>query len=66
MTKETQKKRILDRRGDASEDTLKMLAGVFDFYDLPGEFEKNTYNVHITEYMTPKDVMQKVLKILKL
>ena len=37
---------------------------VFELYEKPGADEKNTYNVDITEDMTTKDVMEKVLEIL--
>ena len=35
-----------------------------EFYEGPGEGEKNTYNIDIDEKMTPNDVMNEVLQIL--
>ena len=32
-------------------------------YELPGDNEPNTFNVDITDEMSPKDVMDKVLEI---
>ena len=61
--KESQKKRILDRHGDQAETIGLMMAQMFDLYEKPGEGEKNTYNVDITEGMTPKDVLDKVLEV---
>ena len=63
LTKESQKKRILDRHGDQAETIGLMMAQMFDLYEKPGEGEKNTYNVDITEGMTPKDVLDKVLEV---
>ena len=40
------------------------MTGIFDIYEPPGENERNTYNVEITDEMTPNDVLEKVQKIL--
>ena len=40
------------------------MTGFFDIYEPPGENERNTYNVEITDEMTPNDVLEKVQKIL--
>ena len=37
---------------------------VFTLFEGPGKDEKNTYDVSITEDMTPKDVLNKVLEVL--
>ena len=42
-----------------------MLVKLNKFYERPGDGEKNTYNVDITEEMTKKDVLDTVLEILK-
>ena len=41
-----------------------MLEKMFDLYEKPGDGEKNAYNVDITEDMTTKDVLDKVLKVI--
>ena len=66
MTKGNQAKRIKERHGDdpgAVEYCAKFFEWTMD-YEGPAEGEKNTFNVEITENMTPKDVMSKVLEIL--
>ena len=63
LTKENQIKRVKERHGD-DPGALEFLAKMFDFYEGPGEGEKNTFNIDITEDMSPKDVMDKVLEIL--
>ena len=42
-----------------------MLVKLNKFYERPGDGEKNTYKVDITEEMTKKDVLDTVLEILK-
>ena len=64
LTKENQKKRIRERHGDQGEATERILTLAFDLYDKPGDNEENTYNVDITEDMTPKDVFDQVLEII--
>ena len=64
LTKESQAKRIKARHGD-DPGAVEFLANMFNFYEGPGEGEKNTFNVDITETMTPKDVKDKVLEILE-
>ena len=53
-----------ERHGEQSESVIKFLTGIFDIYEPPGENEKNTYNVEITEDMTQNDVLKKVQNIL--
>ena len=43
---------------------FKILTGLYDIYELPGENEKNTFNLDITEDMVPDDVVKKVQDIL--
>ena len=64
MSRESQKKRILARHGENEENLVKILTGLYDIYELPGKNEKNTFNVDITEDMTPNDVVKKVQDIL--
>ena len=46
------------------EEIIKVLTGIFDIYEPPGENERNTYNVKITDEMTQDDVLKQVQKIL--
>ena len=64
LTKETQGKRITERHGDVAEEIVILMGKHFDMYEKPVEDEKNTYNIDITEDMTPKHVLAKVLEIL--
>ena len=64
MSKQCQEKRLIDRHGNDKEiiDFLKMLHTMYE----PGENdEENTYNVTITEDMSPEDVVQKILQNIK-
>ena len=64
LTKENQAKRVQARHGDDCGPILEMFEKIFQFYEGPGEGEKNTYNINVAEGMTPDDVMNEVLKIL--
>ena len=64
LTKENQLKRVIARHGEQGEDMFEMFTAMFKFYEGPGNGEKNTFNVDISEDMTPNDVMNKVLEIL--
>ena len=64
LTKENQLKRVTARHGEQGGDMLEMFNAMFKFYEGPGDGEKNTYNIDISENMTPNDVMNKVLEIL--
>merc|ERR1712223_1946475 len=65
LTPETHHKRLLGRGEEMDGD----MAGIFDsmtkMYEPAGKDEKNAFDVHITEEMTPDDVAQKVLDILE-
>ena len=65
LTKDTQSKRITERHGDVAEEIVILMGKHFDMYEKPVEDEKNTYNIDITEDMTPKHVLAKVLEILE-
>ena len=67
VTQETQEKRIKERHGDSdsAEGILGALKKMYKLYEGPGIGEKNTYNVDITEEMSPKDVLDKVIEILE-
>ena len=65
MTREAQKKRVFARHGKDAETFIKWLTDMYDLYELPAEDESNTYNVDITEEMTPTDVFNKVLEVLE-
>ena len=56
---------LTERHGEESQGALEMMMKLHKLYEKPGEGEKNTYNVDITEEMTKKDVLNKVLGILK-
>ena len=64
VTKENQKKRILARHGEDCSDMIEMFIKFTEIFEGPGDGEENTYNVDITENMTPNDVMNQVLEIL--
>ena len=64
VTKENQKKRILARHGDNCSDIIELFNKFYEMYEGPGDGEENTYNIDITENMTPNDVMDQVLEIL--
>ena len=57
-------KRIRARHGD-DEGAMVFMGNLYQLYEGPGDGEKNTYNVKITEDMTKKDVLDKVLEIIK-
>ena len=65
LTPETHHKRLVGRGEEMDGD----MAGIFDsmtkMYEPAGKDEKNAFDVHITEEMTPDDVAQKVLVILE-
>ena len=64
-----QAKRVRERAGDdgtnSTGEILEKLIKLNKFYEKPGDGEKNTYNVDITEDMTKQDVLDSVLEILK-
>ena len=64
LSKETQKKRIFARHGGGEESKviIQKLITCLNAFELPEQDEKNTYNVDITEDMSPENVMDKVLK----
>ena len=62
LTQETNHKRLVSR-GD--EEFIEIVESMAKMYESAGEDEKNAFNVHITEDMTPDDVAQKVLDILE-
>lgn len=64
MTKGALRKRLMKRHGDGFESMEQMFTGVSDRYEDKGEDEPNTYQVDITEDMTPKDVMDKILELI--
>ena len=64
LTKENQLKRVKKRHGEDCGAILELLNKFYEFFEGPGDGEKNTYNIDIDENMTPKDVMNKVLELL--
>ena len=68
MTKESQMKRLLSRHGEdeSVKGVVKFLYDIHKYFPeiIPEESEENTYNIDITEDMTPRDVMNIVLEIL--
>ena len=65
MNEEVQLNRIKARHGDANSELLDAMSSYHKLYELPGKNEPNTFNVDITDEMTPIDVMNKVLEILE-
>ena len=67
ITKEKQEERILARHGDgeAGKGVVKCLTGFHEWFGLPEKDEENTYNINITDNMTPEDVMRSVLDLLE-
>ena len=64
MNEEVQLKRIKARHGEANSELVDNLSSYHKLYELPGKSEPNTFNIDITDEMTPMDVMNKVLEIL--
>ena len=65
LTPVNQKKRIIERHGEDCHDFLELVQKLNEAYEGPGDGEKNTFNVDIDVGMTKKDVLEKVLEILK-
>ena len=65
MNEEAQHKRLIARHGEVNPELVETLSAYHKLYELPGKNEPNTYNLDITDGMTPKDVMHKVLEILE-
>ena len=66
MTKESQMKRLLSRHGEdeSGKGIIKLLNHIHKYCEPPEQDEENTYNIDITEDMTPRDVMNIALEIL--
>ena len=66
ITKECQEKRLLTRHrnGKAGEGVVKFLISIHKFFEPSEEGEQNSFDVDITEDMTPADVMKIILDIL--
>ena len=65
LTEETQLKRVIQRHGEDNADSLvEWFSKIFALYEGPGENEQNTFNIDITDEMTPEDVQAKVLEVL--
>ena len=65
ISKETQQKRVAARHGNETGDGVtKLLSAMHDLFEPPGNDETNTFKVDINENMTPKEVMEKVVKLL--
>ena len=66
LTPETNHKRLIGRHGnDSAEEFNKVFESMTKLYESAGKDEKNAFDVHITEDMTPEDVARKVLGILE-
>ena len=65
LTKSCQKKRLLARHGgEAAEGFTEQLGKMHDIFEQAREDEEGSYNVTITEDMTPDDVLNNVLEII--
>merc|ERR1719189_981030 len=66
LTQESNHKRLVGRHGDdMAAEFNKIFESLSKMYESAGEDEKNAFDLHITEDMTPDDVVQKVLDILE-
>ena len=66
LTRETNRKRIVARHGDDNAGEFdKIMDSMTKMYESAGKDEKNAFDVHITENMTPDDVAKEVLDILE-
>ena len=50
------------RHGPKEDKFVKFLVSIYQICEPCGEGEKTTYNIDVREDMTPRDVMNKVLK----
>ena len=66
LSPETNHKRLAGRHGDGAEEFNKVFDSMTKLYESAGKDEKNAFDVHITEEMTPVDVAQKVIDILEM
>ena len=64
MSKEDQKKRIVQRHGDQAGGINDWLIKLYDLYEPATEDEPNAINVVVTSDMSRDDVVQKILKML--
>lgn len=65
LTKGALKKRLIGRHGEEAADSLvSKFIGMLNKYEPKGDDEPNTFQVDITEHMTPHDVMEKVLELI--
>ena len=66
LTKDCQTKRVNNRHGDSlGEEFIKLLINYAEQYEPAAMNEKNAYNISVTEGMSPKDVMEKVIEIVE-
>ena len=65
LTESCQLKRLVARHGEeAARGFRDQLSKMYDMYEPAGEDEEGSYNVMITEEMTPDDVLKNVLEII--
>ena len=64
LTKDAQRKRITSR-GDSKGVSKLYSEKLFDLFEPVGIDEKNTYNVSVTDDMSPTEVMSKVLEVVE-
>ena len=65
ITKEKQIERLLSRyEGKASEGIMKSLTDMHEWFGPPEQDEENTFEIEVTDKMSPADTMRKVFKIL--
>ena len=65
MTKEFQKQRLLQRHQPGDEEGLDFLLKLYELFEPAEDGEENVYNVSISEEMSPEDVIEKVIGIVK-
>ena len=65
MTKEFQKQRLLKRHQPGDEEGLDFLLKLYELFEPAEDGEENAYNVSISKDMSPEDVIEKVIEIVK-
>ena len=65
MTKEDQMARIKARHGDEESSVNEMLLNAYDLYEPATKEERNAIDVRITPKMSPDDVVDSIVELLK-
>ena len=65
MSEALQKKRVEKRHGEEEEGLVQHLMELHKYFEPVQEGEKDAYDLEITEHMTPDDVAEKVIGLIK-